>query len=142
MVTFDSANARAVADFHTAFNVLLAAIFFPLLRPYSAILQRLLQTQVNQTDPGQPIYLDPVARDTPIVAIGGAAREALRLADVLDTMLAGLRDAFAKGDRRQISETKRLDDILDRLNTAIKSYVTSINPDALSETDGRRAGRY
>lgn len=139
MVTFDSASARAVADFHTAFNLLLAAIFFPLLRPYSAILQRLLPTQVSQTDPGQPMYLDPVARDTPIVAIGGAVREALRLADVLDTMLAGLHDAFAKGDRRQIGETKRLDDVLDRLNAAIKSYVTSIDADALSDTDSRRA---
>ena len=139
MVTFDSANARAVADFHTLFNLLMAAVFFPLLRPYSAILQRLLPTQVSQTDPGQPMYLDPVARDTPIVAIGGAVREALRLADVLDTMLAGLHDAFAKGDRRQIGETKRLDDVLDRLNAAIKSYVTSIDADALSDTDSRRA---
>ncbi len=37
--------------------------------------------------------------------------------------------------RRQISETKRLDDVLDRLNTAIKVYLTSIIPDALSNAD-------
>jgi phosphate:Na+ symporter len=138
MVVFDPDNARAVADFHTAFNLVLALVFFPLLRPYAALLRRLLPTRVNQTDPGRPIYLDPIARDTPVVAIGGAAREALRLADVLDTMLSGLREAFAKGDRRQISETKRLDDVLDKLNTAIKAYVTSIEPDALSDADHRR----
>jgi phosphate:Na+ symporter len=138
MVVFDPDNARAVADFHTAFNLVLALVFFPLLRPYAALLRRLLPTRVNQADPGRPIYLDPVARDTPVVAIGGAAREALRLADVLETMLSGLRQAFAKGDRRQISETKRLDDVLDRLNTAIKAYVTSIEPDALSDADHRR----
>jgi phosphate:Na+ symporter len=138
MVVFDTDNARAIADFHTAFNLVLALIFFPLLRPYAALLRRLLPTRVNQTDPGRPIYLDPVARDTPVVAIGGAAREALRLADVLETMLSGLREAFAKGDRRQISETKRLDDVLDKLNTAIKAYVTSIEPDALSDADHRR----
>jgi phosphate:Na+ symporter len=138
MVVFDPDNARAVADFHTAFNLVLALVFFPLLRPYAALLRRLLPTRVNQADPGRPIYLDPIARDTPVVAIGGAAREALRLADVLDTMLSGLREAFAKGDRRQISETKRLDDVLDKLNTAIKAYVTSIEPDALSDADHRR----
>jgi phosphate:Na+ symporter len=138
MVVFDPDSARAVADFHTAFNLVLALVFFPLLRPYAALLRRLLPTRVNQTDPGRPIYLDPIARDTPVVAIGGAAREALRLADVLDTMLSGLREAFAKGDRRQISETKRLDDVLDKLNTAIKAYVTSIEPDALSDADHRR----
>ena len=84
------------------------------------------------------MYLDPSARDTPIVALGGAAREALRLADVVESMLAGLREAFAKGDRRQISETKRLDDTLDKLNTAIKAYITAIDPDALSDEDHRR----
>ena len=140
MVAIEPDNARAVADFHSAFNLLLAAIFFPLLKPYAYLLRRMLPTQVNQADPGRPIYLDPTARETPIVAIGGAVREALRLADVVETMLVGLREAFAKGDRRQISETKRLDDILDSLNTAIKSYIVSIDPDALSDADHRRVG--
>jgi phosphate:Na+ symporter len=137
MVVFAPDNARAVADFHTAFNLVLALVFFPLLGPYAALLQRLLPA-ITQADPGRPIYLDPIARDTPVVALGGAAREALRLADVLDTMLTGLREVFVKGDRRKISETKRLDDVLDKLNTAIKAYLTSLEPDALSDADHRR----
>jgi phosphate:Na+ symporter len=138
MVVLEPDNARAVADFHTAFNLVLAFVFLPLLQPYAALLRRILPSKVSQEDPARPVYLDPAARETPVVAIGSAAREALRLADVLDTMLSGLRDAFAKGDRRQISETKRLDDVLDKLNTAIKIYLTSINPDALSDADHRR----
>ncbi len=138
MVTIEPDNARAVADFHTVFNILLAAIFFPLLTPYASLLRRLLPTRVNQADPGRPIYLDPAARETPMVAIGGAVREALRLADVVEAMLTGLREGFVRGDRRQISETRRLDDILDSLNRAIKSYITSIDPDDLSDADHRR----
>jgi phosphate:Na+ symporter len=138
MVTMEPDNSRAVADFHTAFNLIVAVLFFPVLTPYAALLRRLLPTKVNQSDPGRPIYLDTSAREAPIVAIGGAVREALRLADVLDTMLMGLRDAFAKGDRRQIGETKRLDDILDKLNLAIKAYVTSLEPDSLSDADHQR----
>ena len=54
-----------------------------------------------------------------MVAIGGAAREALRLADVLEAMLLGLRDAFARGrPRKTVGETRRMDDMLDKLNTA------------------------
>jgi phosphate:Na+ symporter len=86
----------------------------------------------------QPIYLDPAAKETPIVALGAAAREALRLADVLGDMLAGARDALTKGDRKVISETRRRDNILDRLNTAIQSYLTSLDPDELNEADHRR----
>ena len=84
------------------------------------------------------MYLDPSARETPVIALGTAAREALRLADVLETMLQGLRDAFEKADRREISETKRLDDVLDKLNTAIKEYLTSLDPEAMSDADHRR----
>jgi phosphate:Na+ symporter len=138
MVAIEPDNARAVADFHTAFNLVLAAAFFPLLTPYASMLRRLLPTQVNQADPGRAMYLDPVARETPIIAIGGAVREALRLSDVLETMLLGVREAFVKADRRHIAETKRLDDILDKLNTAIKAYITSIEPDALSDADHQR----
>ena len=138
MVVIEPDNARAVADFHTAFNLVFAAIFFPLLNPFAAMLRRLLPAQVNQADPARPMYLDPVARETPIIAIGGAVREALRLADILESMLIGLREAFVKGDRRQISETRRLDNIIGKLNTAIKAYITSIDPDALSDADHRR----
>jgi phosphate:Na+ symporter len=135
LVTFESANARAVADFHTAFNLVLALIFFPLLKPYAALLRRVLPARTDPADPCRPLYLDPAARENPAVALGGAAREALRLTDVLESMLTRLREALEKADRRQISETRRMDDVLDRLNTAIKTYVTSLDTEALGETD-------
>jgi phosphate:Na+ symporter len=139
IVTVDPNNARAVADFHTAFNVVLALIFFPLLGPYANVLKRWLPSRINQSDPSRPIYLDPVARETPVLAIGAAAREALRMADVLESMLVGLRESFDNANRKQIGETKRLDDVLDKLNTAIKVYVTSLDSEALGEVDLRRA---
>jgi phosphate:Na+ symporter len=138
VVAIEPDNARAVADFHTAFNLTTALIFLPLLGPYASLLRRWFPDRIDQADPARPMYLDPVARETPVVALGGAAREALRLADVLGTMLTGLRNAIDKGDRRQISETKRFDDVLDKLNTAIKAYITSIDPEALSPADHRR----
>jgi phosphate:Na+ symporter len=113
-------------------------LFFPLLTPYAALLRRWLPTRVDQGDPSTPVYLDPSARETPVLALGFAAREALRLADVLEAMLQGLHEAFAGGDRRSIAHTKRLDDVLDKLNTAIKAYLTGLAPEALTEDDHRR----
>lgn len=139
IMTFETSNARAVADFHTAFNVLLALLFFPLLTPYAALLKRWMPSRVDQNDPSRPIYLDPSARDVPVLALGGAAREALRMADVLEGMLVGLRDSFDRTDRRQIGDTKRMDDVLDKLNTSIKAYVTSLDGEAMTEDDIRRA---
>jgi phosphate:Na+ symporter len=53
-------------------------------------------------------------------------------------MLVGVRDAFDRTDQRQIGNTKRIDDVLDRLNAAIKGYVTALDNDALSDADLRR----
>ncbi|MBV9539221.1 MAG: Na/Pi cotransporter family protein [Acidisphaera sp.] len=138
MVTVEPNNARAVADFHTLFNVAVAAIAFPLLPALASLLRRLLPARVDPADPSRPLYLDPAAHETPIVAIGGAAREALRLADVLEAMLSGLRDVLERDDRRLVAETRRLDHVLDRLDAAIKAYLTSIDPDAMADADHRR----
>jgi phosphate:Na+ symporter len=60
------------------------------------------------------------------------------MADALEAMLARAADALASTDRRLIGEVRRLDDVLDRLNTAIKTYLTALDPDALSDADHRR----
>ena len=138
LVTVVPDNAHAVADFHTGFNLILAAVFFPLLTPYAALLRRWFPARIDPADPTRPVYLHRGAADVPSVAIGAATREALRLVDVLDTMLQSARDAFEQGDRKQIAQTKRMDDVLDKLNTAIKSYLGSLDNDAMSETDERR----
>ncbi len=131
-------NARAVADFHTAFNIVLAAIFFPILPLYARLLARWLPSRIDIADPGVPLYLDPNTRKMPVIALGDAAREALRMADVVEGMLEGLKDALEKASRRQITETRRMDDVLDKLNAAIKHYITGMAPDELVETDHDR----
>jgi phosphate:Na+ symporter len=135
IVQLEPGSARAVADFHTAFNLILALVFFPLLSPYATLLRRLMPTRIDVADPSRPLYLDKAARENPFVALGNAAREALRLADVVEGMLIGLREMFERADRRQIGETRRMDDVLDKLNSAIKGYVTSLDTEEMSDAD-------
>ena len=97
MVTFEPDDARAVADFHTLFNLAVAAVSFPssasMPRPCAAC----CRAGRSPTDLATPIYLDEAARETPIVALGLAAREALRLADLLLEMIQGAKQAIEKG---------------------------------------------
>ena len=98
----------------------------------------LLPARVDTADPSQPIYLDWAARETPSIALTGAAREALRMVDVFEAMLRGALDALNRGDRKRVTETTRMDKVLDRLDTAIKEYLTSLDSDALDDIDHRR----
>ena len=89
LVQIEPNFSRAVADFHTAFNVVLALAFLPLLGPLARLLERLLPDRVEPADPARPLYLDDAAVETPSIALGHASREALRMVDVLDSMIEG-----------------------------------------------------
>ena len=138
MVTIEPDPARAVADFHTLFNLATAILFLPVLGPFARLLVKALPASAAPTDPSRPLYLDEAAREMPAIALAGAAREALRMADVLETMLRNALDALDRGDRNRVSAAKGLDDVLDRLNREIKEYLTSLDPDSLDEADNRR----
>ena len=138
MLAADPAQSRAVANFHTLFNLVLAAVAFPLLPAIARLLRRLLPARVDPADPSRPLYLDFAALGTPVVALAGAAREALRLSDVVDSMLTGLRDALGNDNRQRLAEARRLDPVLEKLDTAIKTYLTTIDPDAMADSDHRR----
>jgi phosphate:Na+ symporter len=138
MVTIEPDPARAVADFHTLFNLATAILFLPVLGPFARLLVKAMPASAAPTDPSRPLYLDEAAREMPAIALAGAAREALRMADVLETMLRNALDALDRGDRDRVSATKGLDDVLDRLNREIKEYLTSLDPDSLDEADKRR----
>jgi phosphate:Na+ symporter len=138
MVTIDPDAARSVADFHTLFNLATAVLFLPVLGPFARLLVKALPARAVTADPSQPAYLDPNAREMPSVALAGAAREALRMVDVLAEMLRGGFDGLDRGDRKALAETKRLDTVLDKLNSAIKGYLTALEPDTLGVEDDRR----
>ena len=138
MVTVDPNAARAVADFHTAFNLVTAALFLPLLPLLARLLRWMLPARADAVDPSKPLYLDENAREMPAIALACAAREALRMADVLEAMLRNALDALHRGDRNQVGAVKRLDNVLDHLNREIKVYLTELDPDSLDDADNRR----
>ncbi|MFG1395637.1 Na/Pi cotransporter family protein [Roseixanthobacter pseudopolyaromaticivorans] len=141
MVVLQPDNGRAVADFHTLFNLALALLFFPILGPFAKLLEKLMPAHVDLADPARPLYLDPAAREVPVVALGAAAREAMRLADLLDTMLKDAQAAVVGGDLSHVAQIKRNEDIIDSLNSAIRSYLMGLDPHDLSEADQARLQR-
>jgi phosphate:Na+ symporter len=138
LVQIEPNFSRAVADFHTAFNLVVALAFLPLLGPLARLLGWLIPAQVGPADPARPLYLDATAVDTPSIALGHASREALRMVDVLDSMIEGAADALRLGDREAIARARREDDVLDALSGAINRYLTRLDPESLTDDEHRR----
>jgi len=136
--SFGIGAGKAVVDFHVLFNLALAAIFLFLTEPIARLATRLMPHQPDIDDPARPRYLDPSALSTPALAIGNAAREAIRIGDVIEQMLTGMLTVLKTNDRALSEKLRKMDDVVDDLYTAIKLYLTQISRQALEEKEGRR----
>ncbi len=124
--------------FHLLFNVAIAIGFLFFTEKIAHLAERLLPTKPDSDDPAKARYLDVSALDTPALAIGNAAREAMRLADFIEQMLAGMLTVLRTNDRALAERLRKMDDIVDDLYTAIKLYLTKVSREALDEKEGRR----
>ncbi|GLR81652.1 Na/Pi cotransporter family protein [Azospirillum oryzae] len=129
---------RLAANFHLAFNLAMAGLFIGPLPWFARLLTRMFPERVAVADPAMPLYLDRSALRVPHLAVANASREALRMADTVDSMLRGALDVIQTDDRKRVQEIRRMDDVLDRLHDAIKRYLTQINVEDLDERDARR----
>lgn len=138
MVQYYPDMNRSVANFHTFFNIIVAVAFFPFLEPYSRLLKKMLPRQVEEqaADPSKPIYLDTsVLTHSPSIALGNATRESLRLCDVVEKMLSGVNECFKTQTPQVASAARRAHVVLDKLTTAIQTYLTSLDPEAMNHKE-------
>lgn len=135
----DHNPVRLVADFHTLFNLIMAVLFILPLNLYARLLERLLPEVKTTLDPAVPIYLDESVIETPSVALACAARETMRMGDIIDGMLQQSITAILTNDRGLVGAISDQDDAVDLLNEAIKLYVVKVTHGSLDELEGRRA---
>jgi phosphate:Na+ symporter len=131
--------AKRIAEFHMLFNVVLALIFIGLLDPVAQLLIRFLPERKKPDDASAPRYLDDAALETPSLALANAARETLRMGDTVETMLRDVMTAIMANDRKLAGDVERKDNIVDKLNEAIKLYITRLTRDSLDDSEGHRA---
>jgi phosphate:Na+ symporter len=72
------------------------------------------------------------------VALANAARESMRMADMVEGMLKGLVEVFGKDDRVRAAAISRMDPMLDRLGVAIREYLAGLGGEALNGEDTER----
>ena len=102
--------AKMTAEFHIAFNVALAVGFIGLLDPLAWLLVRMFPCSKTATDVfslrGTSMKS---ALETPSLALADAARETLRMGDIVEVMLRQIMTALMTDDRALASEVAKMD---------------------------------
>lgn len=139
IVQLDGDPRRQVLHFHVIFNVVLALGFIFFTDAIARLIEKWFPEAARiGVQVAEPRHLDGGALDTPTLALANAARETLRIGDIIEQMLNGMMEVIRTNDDKHVEELIRLDDDVDRLYTAVKLYLTQISREALDEKDSRR----
>ena len=125
-LTESAGAARLVVNFHLLFNVLLAIVFLGPVGTLARLLTRWLPEPPAPVDPGRPLHLDAAALDSPTVALANAARETLRMGDMVDAMLHDTLEITCRDALERAAAVTCTARCVDQLGEAIRRYLAEI----------------
>ncbi|OAT27827.1 sodium-dependent phosphate transporter [Buttiauxella brennerae ATCC 51605] len=130
-------ESELVIYFHVFYNLIRCLAMVPFAGAMARFCRSVI-SEVPEVDARmKPKHLDVTALDTPALGLSNAARETLRMGDVLEQML----ETWSKvmhGEPRQEKELRKLADDVDVLYTAIKLYMAQMQKEELAEVESRR----
>ncbi|MGF6314679.1 Na/Pi cotransporter family protein [Pseudomonas frederiksbergensis] len=136
--SLDFSPQEMVIGFHLLYNTVRCLILLPSVGPMAKLCAWLLPERPDINGTAKPRHLDPTALVTPSLALANAARETLRIGDLVDSMLEAML-AVLRGQQTAVTqEIRRLTDDVEALYSAIKLYLAQMPREDLSEQDSRR----
>lgn len=128
-----------IANAHLLFNVLLALVALPFLSRGAALVCWLVPEPAAASAGGVHVqYLDERTLETPALAFAQATREILRMAEMVQRMLAKAMTVFETNDRELVEHISQEDDYLDYLEHQIKLFLTKLSRSALTDEQAAR----
>ncbi|MBS7714755.1 Na/Pi cotransporter family protein, partial [Vibrio cholerae] len=83
----------------------------------------LLPERPETNGKAKPRHLDLASLNTPSLALANAARETLRLGDLIDNMLTSMQEVLRGNQTAVTQEMRSLSDDVEALYSAIKLYL-------------------
>lgn len=131
--------ARAIANFHTGFNLLVVLIGLPSIGLVAALCRLIVSSNSDNQEaseiPSRLSLLDRELLDTPDLAFNAATREMMHMSEKVETMLRGVMTIFKDGDTIAVKQLMKMDDEIDDLHLSIKEYLTDVTTHSMSEED-------
>ncbi|WP_285418809.1 Na/Pi cotransporter family protein [Pseudomonas sp. efr-133-TYG-5] len=136
--SLDFSSQEMVIGFHLLYNTVRCLILLPSVGPMARLCAWLLPERPEVNGTAKPRHLDPTALVTPSLALANAARETLRMGDLIDNMLDATLDVLRGKQTAVTQEMRRLTDDVEALYSAIKLYLAQMPREDLGEHDSRR----
>jgi phosphate:Na+ symporter len=137
-----SSDMARVINFHVLFNACLL-VFLPFTPIATTLARRTLASwqPVPEPDPlmiADGSALDPKLIDKPVQALAAAAREVLRLGEMIEFMVRRVFVLYDGAEKQAIQQLKAADDRVDAAHSRIKLYLARIDRRTLDPVEAAR----
>ena len=134
----DSASAVGVAVIHTAFNVLMLLIIFP----FTSVLEKMVYmtlplTEAEKEDSRKIQILDPIFLDRPALALEMCKNAAVDMAKHAREGMLLAMGLLTEYDEKKAQKVRELEDLVDRYEDELGSYLVKINGHHMSSKDSQ-----
>jgi phosphate:Na+ symporter len=131
-----------VVNAHLVFNIALAVISLPFVRPMATLLGKAMPEKPIPDLSGDWLRpastLDRSVIATPHLALASATREVLRMAQLVEIMLRPVMEMFHTCDREQVDRLRRVDREVNAAHSGIKLYLAEVSRGG-DEADSNRS---
>ena len=130
--------ARQVANAHTIFNVSVTLILLPLSEYLIKIVDAMMpENEEDKVETDRAIYLDKNLLETPILAIGQAYKETVRMGEIAKKNIEEAMDALLNNNEEKVKEVYKREKIINNLEQEITDYLVLLSSHELPEKDSK-----
>lgn len=136
--SLDFSPQETVIGFHLLYNTVRCLVLLPSVGLMARLCAWLLPERADTNGTAKPRHLDLAALATPSLALANAARETLRIGDLIENMLEAMLDVLRGEQTAVTQQVRHMSDDVEALCSSIKLYMAQMPREDLSEQDSRR----
>src|SRR6185437_14556488 len=130
---------RLAANLHLLVNILNLLVALPFCGRVEELMSRYFAAPAQPDERPMPASaLDQNVIGAPGLALASATREILRMAGLVEVMLAPVMDLYETLDKEKVRQLRRVEREVDQTHSAIKLYLARISYAAADADDARR----
>ena len=123
--------AMSIAVAHTIFQIAGAIIWLPLTNQLARLVSGIVRERPGDAAM-RPIMLEKHLLDSPMIALGQAKREIVRMAETAKRALCTALVGLAENDSRRLDSVREIEDFVDTFQVEITSYLSALSSRHLS----------
>jgi len=128
---------RQIANAHTLFNIINAAILLPFLSLFIKLVVKLLPGEEIIIKKG-PVYLNKDMINTPSIALSQTTKELVRMGEMVESMLNDVIMSFIQNDLNTLKNVYLKEEVVNTLEKEITKYLVLISQQSLSPKQSKR----